>query len=217
MNQTTKRVLFFVMAVILLLTACAPAAATAPTQDPALVQQLIQQSVALTVAAQNAQTSQAQALVAASNTPLATQTDSAASSPTPLIPTATPFVIVPATLAPVVAGGGGGTTTKPDYACDVIHQRPYDDTIFKPNDTFDVKWTIVNTGTKTWRAGLDLKYMRGPKMTSTSNIQLPAMKPGDQFNIVLDGTAPADKGTQIMVWVLEGPICYPYVRIIVDK
>ena len=216
MNQTTKRVLFFVMAVILLLTACAPAA-TAPTQDPALVQQVIQQSVALTVAAQNAQTLEAQALVVASNTPLATQTDSAAPSATPLIPTATPFVIVPATQAPVVSGGGGVTTTKPEYACDVIHQRPYDDTTFKPNDTFDVKWTIVNTGTKTWRKGLDLKYLRGPVMTSTASIELPEMKPGDQFNVVLDGTAPADKGTKIMVWVLEGPICYPYVRIIVDK
>jgi Ig-like domain from next to BRCA1 gene len=217
MNQSTKRVLFFVMAVILLLTACAPAAATAPTQDPALVQQVIQQSVALTVAAQNAQTLEAQALVVASNTPLATQTDAAAPSATPLIPTATPFVIVPATQVPVVSGGGGGTTTKPDYACDVIHQRPYDDTIFKPNDTFDVKWTIVNTGTKTWRKGLDLKYLSGPKMTSTGNIELPEMKPGDQFNVVLDGTAPTDKGTKVMVWVLEGPICYPYVRIIVDK
>jgi hypothetical protein len=216
MNQSTRRILFSSMAVIFLLAACAPAA-TAPTQDPALVQQVIQQSVALTVAAQNAQTLEAQASVAASNTPLATQTDAAAPSATPLIPTATPFVIVPATQVPVVSGGGGGTTTKPDYACDVIHQRPFDDTTFKPNDTFDVKWTIVNTGTKTWRKGLDLKYLRGPIMTSTASIELPEMKPGDQFNIVLDATAPADKGTQVMVWVLEGPICYPYVRIIVDK
>jgi len=216
MNQSTRRIIFSSMAVIFLLAACAPAA-TAPTQDPALVQQVIQQSVALTVAAQNAQTLQAQALVVVSNTPLATQTESAAPSATSLIPTATPFVIVPATQAPVVSGGGGGTTVKPDYACDVIHQRPYDDTTFKPNDTFDVKWTIVNTGTKTWRKGLDLKYLSGPKMTSTGNIELPEMKPGDQFSIVLDGTAPADKGTKVMVWVLEGPICYPYVRIIVDK
>ena len=215
MNQSTKRVLFFVMAVIFLLTACAPAA-SAPTQDPALVQQLIQQSVALTVAAQSAQTTAAQAVVVASNTPLPTQTNSAAPSPTSLIPTATPFVIVPATNAPV-SGGGGVVTTKPLYACDIIHQRPFDDTTFKPGDTFDVKWTIVNTGTKTWRKGLDLKYLSGPKMTSTASIELPEMKPGDQFNVVLDGTAPLDKGTKVMVWVIEGPICYPYVRIIVDK
>ena len=213
MNQKTKRVLFSITAVIFLITACAPAAAA--TQDPALVQQVIEQSVALTVAAQNAQTLEAQALIVPSNTPLPTQTEAAA--PTPLIPTATPFVIVPPTLAPVTGGGGGGTTTKAEFACDVIHQRPFDDTTFKPGDTFDVKWTILNTGTKTWRKGLDLKYLSGPKMTATANIELPEMKPGDQFNIVLDATAPTDKGTKVMVWVLEGQICYPYVRIIVDN
>lgn len=213
MNQSTKRILFSTMAVIFLLAACAPTA-SAPTQDPALVQQLIEQSVALTVAAQNAQTLEAQALIpAATNTPLPTQTEAA-----PVIPTATPFVIVPPTVAPVTGGGGGGgVITKPDYACDVIHQRPFDDTTIKPGDTFDVKWTIVNTGTRTWQKGLDLKYLSGPKMTSTANIELPEMKPGDQFDIVLDATAPTDSGMQVMVWVLEGQICYPYVRIIVDK
>ena len=208
MNQSTKRILFFSMAVIFLLTACAPAPAA--TQDPALVQQLIEQSVALTVAAQNAQTLEAQAQLP-TNTPLPTQTE----VPAPALPTATPFVIVPPTLAPVT--GSGGTNVKPEYACDVIHQRPFDDSVFKPHDPFDVKWTIVNTGTKTWHAGLDLKYQTGPKMTNTDNIELPEMKPGDQFNIDLDGTAPGDEGMKIMVWVLEGQICYPYIRIIVEK
>jgi hypothetical protein len=212
MNQSTQRTLFSVMAVIFLLSACAPA--QAPTQDPALVQQLIEQSVALTVAAQNAETAQALA-AQPTNTPLPTQTESG--PPTAALPTATPFVIVPPTSTVVASGGGGGVTVKPEYACDIIHQRPFDDTIFKPNDSFDVKWTIVNTGTKAWREGLDLKYSTGPKMTSTNSIELPAMKPGDQFDIVLDATAPADNGMQVMVWVIEGPICFPYVRIIVEK
>jgi hypothetical protein len=214
MYQTNKRVLFILMAGILLLAACAPAAA--PTQDPAVIQKQIQDAVALTVAAKDAQ--QAQALAAQpTNTPLPTQTEAVAASPTPLIPTATPFVVVPPTLAPSGGGGGGGSVAKPEYACDVIHQRPFDDEYFKPNDPFDVNWTIVNTGTKSWRAGLDLKYSDGPKMTATGNIQLPAMKPGDQFDIVLDGTAPAEDGRYVMVWMLEGGICYPYVRIIVEK
>ena len=214
MNLSTKRILLSTIVIIVLLAACAPA--PAPTQDPAEIQNQIAQSVAMTVAAQNTQAAEQQAQIALSNTPLPTQTEVGLPSPTPIIPTATPFVIVPPT-SPAVSGGGGGVTVKPEFACDVIHQRPFDDTTFKPNDTFDVKWTIVNTGTKAWRAGLDLKYLTGPKMTSTNSIELPAMKPGDQFNIVLDATAPADKGTKVMVWVLEGPICYPYVRIIVDK
>jgi len=218
MNQSTKHILFTLMAAILLLTACAPAA-TAPTQDPALVQQLIEQSVQLTVAAQNVQTLEAQALVpAATNTPLPTQTEAGLPSPTPLIPTATPFVIVPATNAPV--SGGGGSNAKADYACDIIHQRPFDNTTFKPNAAFDLKWTILNTGTRTWKAGLDLVYFSGPKMTnaaSSAAIQLPEMKPGDQFDIDLDANAPEAIGFHVMTWKLEGGFCYPYVAIFVEK
>jgi hypothetical protein len=214
MNPSTKRILFSMIAIMVLLAACAPA--QAPTQDPAQIQSQIAEAVALTVAAQETQTAEQQAQAAPSNTPLPTQTEVGLPTPTPLIPTATPFVIVPPT-SPVVSGGGGVPVVKPEFACDVIHQRPFDDTSFKPNDTFDVKWTIVNTGTRTWRAGLDLKYLSGPKMTATNTIELPQMKPGDQFDIVLDAVAPKENGMQVMVWVLEGPICYPYVRIIVEK
>ncbi len=214
MNPSTKRILFSMIAIMVLLAACAPA--QAPTQDPAQIQSQIAEAVAMTVAAQETRAAEEQAQAVPSNTPLPTQTEVGLPSPTSLIPTATPFVIVPPT-SPVVSGGGGGTNVKPEYACDVIHQRPFDDTVFRPNDPFDVKWTIVNTGTKAWRAGLDLKYQTGPKMTSTGNIELPAMKPGDQFDIVLDATAPGDTGMQVMVWMLEGQICYPYVRIIVEK
>lgn len=217
MDQPMKRVLFLVMAAVLLLAACAPAASPAPTQDQQLIQQQIQEAVAMTVAAQNAQATEQQALIVPSNTPLPTQTEVGVSTPTPVIPTATPFVIVPPTTAPSGGGGGGSTAVKADYACDVIHQRPYDNTYFKPNDTFDVKWTIVNTGTKSWRAGLDLKYYSGPQMTSITRVELPAMDPGDQYDIVLDATAPSKQGFHVMTWVLEGQICYPYVAINVEK
>lgn len=218
MYQSTKRAIFILMAGILLLAACAPAA-PAPTQDPAEVEQQIQEAVVLTVAAQNAQQTQAAAALP-TNTPLPTQTEAGEATPTPLIPTATPFVVVPPTTAPSTGGGGGGgggTTTKPEYSCDVIGQRPYDDTYFKPGDSFDVKWTIVNTGTKTWPAGKDLKYSNGPKMTASSVFELPEMKPGDQYSVNFDAVAPNEEGYQVMVWVLEGPVCYPYVRIIVER
>lgn len=211
MYQSSKRVLFILMAGIILLAACAPA--PTPTQDPAEIQQQIDEAVALTVAAQNTQLVQAITALP-TNTPLPTQTEAA--PPTSLVPTATPFVVVPPTPAPG-GGGGGSTVTKPEYACDVIHQRPYDDTFFKPGDPFDVKWTIVNTGTKAWVAGLDLKYSNGPKMTASSLFELPAMKPGDQYSIDFDAVAPNEEGHQVMVWVLEGGICNPYVRIIVEK
>ena len=217
MNQSTKRVLFSLLAGMLLLAACAPAPA-APTQDPAEVQRQIQEAVALTVSAQSVQTEQALALIPEpTNTPLPTQTE--AVPPTPIIPTATPFVVVPPpTTAPSTGGGSGFTPVKPDYACDIIHQRPYDDAPFKAGATFDIKWTIVNTGTKTWAKGLDLKYNDGPQMTASgdSPVELPEMKPGDQYEVILDATAPDGQGMQVMVWMLEGGFCYPYVRIIVN-
>lgn len=215
MNQSIKRALFFILAAMLLIAACAPA--PAPTQDPAEIQKQIQDAVALTIAAQNAEQEQ-QAAAEPTNTPLPTQTETAPPTPTSLIPTATPFVLVPSPVpASSGSGGGGGTVVQPEYACDIIRQRPIDDTVFKPGNTFDVNWTIVNTGTKAWVAGLDLKYNAGPQMTATNPIELPAMKPGDQYQIVLDATAPDAEGRQVMVWMIEGGFCYPYVRILVEK
>ena len=54
-------------------------------------------------------------------------------------------------------------------------------------------------------------------MTGSSLFELPAMAPGDQYSLNFDAVAPSDEGYQVMVWVLEGGICYPYVRIIVEN
>jgi hypothetical protein len=219
MNQPTKRVLISALAMIVLLAACTPAAA--PTQDPALVQQLIEQAVELTVAAQNAQATEQQALIVPSNTPLPTQTEALPPTPTSLLPTATPFVIVPATNTVVVSSGGGGAvapTAKPQYACQAISRRPFDNEIFKPNDEFDIRWTIVNTGTRTLRAGLDLEYLSGPELTgSVKFVELPELKPGDSYQVIFDAVAPGKEGSYVMTWRVEGPICFPYTAIIVEK
>ena len=210
MNQSIKRVLFSVMVVISLLTACAPAAPAA-TQDPALVQQLVEQSVALTVAAQTVQTLEAQALIpAATNTPLPTQTEAA-----PALPSATPFVIVPPTNTAVVVSnsGGGFPVVKPDYDCTVTVQKPLDNAVYKPNKDFDITWTIVNTGTKNIRAGTDLKYLSGPEMTAVTMLELPLLKPGEKYKIVLDAKSPKKEGLQVMTWVVEGKLCFPHIAI----
>ena len=218
MNQSTKRALIFALATIVLLAACAPAAA--PTQDQAQIQQQIAESVAETVAAQNAAETAQAAQVVPSNTPLPTQTEVVPPTPTPLLPTATPFVIVPATntVAPSGGGGGGGgVVVKPEYACEAINRRPFDNQIFKPNDEFDIRWTIVNTGTRTMRAGLDLEYASGPSLTSAKFVELPELKPGKSYEVIFDAVAPAKEGTYIMTWRVEGPLCFPYTAIIVEK
>ena len=232
MSLSIKKILLFAIAIILLLSACQPAQ---PTQNPsdfadqvstaAALTDIAQSdfanqvatAVALTDTAQNAQTEAAQSSVPeATNTTLPTQTAEVPPSPTLVLPTATPFVVVPPT---VVSGGGGSgvVTTKPEYACDIIRRRPFDNTIFRPNDRFDIKWTIINTGTKTMHAGLDLKFNSGTQMTAVTRLELPELKPKEQFAVDFDAVAPSKEGTYIMTFIVEGGLCYPYAAIKVEK
>jgi hypothetical protein len=213
MSLSTKKILFSAMASLLLLSACQPAQ---PTQNPIDVANQVATSVALTVAAQNALTQAAPTLAPqATNTTLPTQTEVAAlSSPTPVLATSTPIVLPTSVTG---GGGGSGTSGKPDYACNPFPRAPRDNTVFHPNDRFDIKWTIVNTGTKTMHAGLDLKYDDGPQLTTTTLIELPELEPGDQYVVNLDGVAPSKPGTYIMTYSVEGSLCFPYTAIKVEK
>src|SRR5512134_2237548 len=98
MHPSMKKFLFAAMALILGLAACVPGQ---PTPSAADIENQINTAVALTVAAQNAQTQAAQSLVPpATNTTLPTQTEPGPPSPTPVIPTVTPVVL------PTTASGG---------------------------------------------------------------------------------------------------------------
>ena len=212
--SSKKTIVFTAIAMILLVTACAPAQ---PTPNANEVANQVGTAVVLTVAAQNAQTQAAAPVVAQpTNTTLPTQTEAASilASATPIVPTATAIMIP--TVVPS-GGGGGGTTVKPQYACNAFPRIPRDNTIFRPNDTFDIKWTIVNTGTKTMRAGLDLKYDDGPQLTTTTIVELPELAPGDSTTVDFDAVAPDKEGTYIMTWTVEGSLCFPYTAIKVEK
>ena len=211
MIRSQKRILLTITAVIFLFAACTPAPPT-PTQEPVDTSDQVATAVALTVAAQNTQT--AEAIPPATNTPLPTQTEAFPPSPTAILPTATPLTLPTATRA---AGTARPTATKPEYACSAISRRPFDNTVFRPNAEFDIVWTIVNTGTKTMAAGLDLKYLSGPKMTTTSRVELPELKPGEQYTIDFDAIAPSKQGLHVMTYLVDGQLCYPYVAIIVER
>jgi hypothetical protein len=215
MSASKKQFLLSVMAVIVLLSACQPAP---PTQNPTEVANQVATSVALTVAAQNAQTQAAVSPTpAVTNTMLPTQTpEGVVDTPTP-VATLTALPTVTRVVATSSGGGGGGTTTQREYSCDTIRRRPFDNTIFQPGDKFDIKWTIVNTGTKTMVAGLDLKYNSGNQMTSRTRVELPELEPDEQFAVDFDAVAPEKEGTYIMTFIVEGGLCYPYVAIIVEK
>lgn len=211
MTSKLRQSFYMLLAGVFLLAACAPAQATQSPQD---IQNQISTAVAMTVEIQSLQTQAAQASLP-TFTPIPSPTLVVdVPTATPVVPTATPFVIAPATSSG--SGGGGGGTSKAKYSCDPdTGKRPRDNAEYRPGDSFDVKWTIINTGTATWPAGTDLKYWSGPKMTSASLVQLPELKPGDKYSIVFDANAPAEKGFQVMTWNVGG-WCYPYVAIVVQ-
>ena len=211
MKQSTQRILFSALAVMFLLAACIPAQPETP--DPAEIENQIATSVALTVASQNLETEQA--APEATNTSLPTDTPVAIDTPTPILPTATPFVIVPPTNVP--SGGGGGTVVQADYSCNAISRRPFDYQIFKPGDEFDVRWTIVNTGRRTMAAGLDLKYSIGEQFISVDRVELPELEPGEDYTVEFDAVAPTRPGNYIMTYIVEGGLCYPYAAITVER
>ncbi len=205
-----RKPLIVLISLAFLATACLPG------QNAQDVQGQVETAVAQTMQAQDqidnavAQTVQAQA----SPTAVASFTPAFTSTPI-LFPTLTPIV---ATVTPIPSGGGGGGggVTKAQYSCDIIRQRPFDNTEIIHGGDFDIKWTILNTGTKTWDPGVDVKYFSGPQMSSVTRVEIPyAMEPGDQFDIVLDAVAPEEKGFQVMTWAVDGAYCYPYVAIIV--
>ena len=207
MNQSVKQILAFVIAMIFLISACMFGQSVTDTEK---FTNLVMTSVALTVTA------------FPTSTPMPTDTPSL--TPTEIIPTIQ-FTAVPNFIFPTSTSVGIGVpTARTDYVCDIINQKPFDDTSFRPGNSFDIKWTIVNTGTQRWEDGTYLEYQSGPQMTEKIQIKLPRLKPGGQYDVVLDAIAPSKSGMQIMVWAVNGPgtvkdssywMCYPYVRIIV--
>lgn len=211
MSQSMKKILFTVITLTFLLAACLPAQ---PTPNAGDIDNQVGTAVALTIAAQNAQTQAAQSLTpAVTNTMLPTQTPEVPPSPTMIPPTATALPLP----TRVPSGGGGGAVVKPEYSCNAFPRKPADNTVFRPNADFDIKWTIVNTGTKTMRAGLDVKYNSGTKLTSTAFVELPELKPGASVVVDFDAEAPDKPGTYIMTFIVEGGLCYPYTAIVVEK
>ena len=214
-----QKKLMFLIVLAFLVASCLPG------QSPEEVQAQINTAVAQTMSAQQ-QIEESVALTVQAQSPLATPTlveadTTETPTSTPLaFPTLTPLAFTFTPLPPPSSGGGGGTVSKRDYSCDIAGRRPFDNTEFNPGDDFDIKWTIINTGTKTWDPGFDVKYFSGPNMSGFTLVEIPVeMKPNAQYQIVMDGTAPAEKGFQVMTWTVSGngtaQLCYPYVAIIV--
>ena len=193
-------------------------AACAPGQSPQQIQAQIQTGVAMTMQVQDQiGTSVALTVESQSAGPVGTATSIPTEIPaviptlTPILSTPTAFVVTPAAST---GGSGGSSSSKPDYNCDPdIGKRPRDNEEFARGDKFDIKWTILNNGLKTWAAGKDLTYYSGTALTTSTFVQLPEVKPDESFSVVFDAVAPSIPGHYVMTWKLEGGFCWPYVAI----
>jgi hypothetical protein len=212
-----------------LLAACAPA--VAPTTSPELIEEQVATSVAMTVEAQGQiATSVAQTIAAQETEPPAEPTETPSPVPppatsTPELPGPTPFPTSTSGSSSGGSGGsgsgGGGGSSSLKLSCDIIRQRPIDNTEFKRTNTFDVTFAILNNGTATWEAGKDLVLLGNPGSTLKNPpgmIELPKMEPGDIFTVgPFDAEAPDQPGRYVIDFKLEGGFCYPYVAFYVVR
>jgi len=199
MAKISSRI-FPAFTLFVLLSACA---GQQPTSDAGQIANEIGTSVALTLTAQPSP-------IPSTFTPLPTFTQIVSPTAVPI-----PTIVNPQILP----------TNLPSYTCDIIAQEPGDDTTFRHRESFDVRWTIINNGGLKWENGGRLEYQSGPEMTTKTKVDLPKLKPGETFEVILDASAPEELERQVMVWAvlipgMDGAIhwaCYPYVRIIVQN
>jgi hypothetical protein len=197
----------------LFISACLPAATGQSEQQGQQVQNTPTLDTQSQINTAVAQTIEAQGQIA---TAVALTTEAqytATPTATPFtIPTLTPFVVITPTTKP---SGGGVATAKPTYACNIIRLRPTAYAEYNRGQDFDIRMTVVNTGTQSWYQGFDLKYTGGTVMSSVTHVELPAMAPGDKYEVVLDAAAPTEYGDHTMTWTVEGRLCFGYVTITV--
>lgn len=95
-----------------------------------------------------------------------------------------------------------------------------DDTVMKPEEIFTKTWRMQNTGTCDW-VDVSLVFLQGTQMAESEEIPVPPAKVGDEVDISVKMTAPAEPGMHFGIWQLQGADgklfgMQPYLRIIVE-
>lgn len=97
-------------------------------------------------------------------------------------------------------------TAGKEYSCAIVSQSPKDWTTFKPRRIFDAKWTVRNTGSRTWSAsGTDLLYLGGTKMQTHGDVfdLSKSVAPQGKITLIVDMNAPKKAGYYTTYWGLS--------------
>jgi hypothetical protein len=91
------------------------------------------------------------------------------------------------------------------YACQVT-ARVEDGRVYAPKADFDARWTLKNTGSKTWSvAHIDYLYRAGAEMHKYGKLfDLPKdVAPGESIDLIVDMIAPESIGPHGTTWVVK--------------
>lgn len=206
-----KKILVLTL-VIILLAGCLPA------QTPQDLSSQVNTAVAGTMQSQAEIEQMVQQTMSAQQSIF---TPTAESSPTPeptfeSVDIFTDTPIPPPTPFPTNTFAPAAPAVQQAYDCFVETRSPGYLEEIKAGGNFEIKWFVINTGTKAWTSGVDVKYASGPKMTTPERVEIKTeLKPGDSYKITLNAKAPNKAGTYTMTWIVEGQLCYANVTITV--
>ena len=174
----TKAILFMLVCLALVVTAC-----TSPAQK---------QSVISTAVAQTLQAEPTDIPLLPTNTP--------DTSLTPL-PTLTQAI------TPTSEATLSSAPSDPNCVhAELVSEYPPDRTVFRPDTSFTKTWTIKNVGTCTWDTSYQLIFWSGEMMGGATYYNLPEfVAPGDDVPISILLTSPSAEGIYTGYWRLKTP------------
>ena len=123
-------------------------------------------------------------------------------SPFPTFPLTTPTVATQASIPTAVVFGTPtmGAVQGCDNAVFVNDVTIPDNTIMSPGQTFTKTWLIQNNGTCTWNTNYKWSFASGEAMSGVTTNLTQSVAPGQQIEISVNLTAPAQTGTYKGYW-----------------
>jgi hypothetical protein len=179
MKNTNRRLIPFIVVMIISILACGPTAAI-PTPDLVSLQTFAAQTISAMQTGLVPQVTLNPGVVASDTPQLASTTDA---------PTFTPMSTL---------------TSAPTAICDraeFVSETVPDHTVFTPTAAFTKTWRVKNAGTCTWNSSYAIVFDSGVKLGAADVIPFPGtVAPGQDVDLSINMAAPAAEGSYESYW-----------------